>query len=229
MREGSAQGFRNVAGYIFGKNRPRGLRARGAAVKMAMTSPVRVSQRASEMDSVKMAMTAPVRMNADGSEVKVSFVVPSEYSRWTAPMPQEKSVRLRDVRSHVLAVKAFSGPPPNERRVERERGKVVEAVEGAGIKVAVGAEGEETLVYGARPSCPPQRRASLSVLEQPPAALSRSSPGTSAAGLLANGSLDASHAALSVRPAGYHDPFITPNFLRRNEVAVRLQDSSSLA
>ena len=44
---------------------------------------------------------------------------------------------------------SFSGPPPKEERIQRERSKVVAAIERAGAKVASGAEGEETLLYGA--------------------------------------------------------------------------------
>ncbi|KAL1496262.1 hypothetical protein AB1Y20_016225 [Prymnesium parvum] len=148
MREGSARGFRTCAAYLFGKNS-----ARGAAVKMAMTAPVRAVQTAS----------------AAAERVKVSFVVPSKYTPRTAPTPLDGDVRVRQLRPHALAVRAFSGPPPSERRVAAERAALVAALDAAGVPLAAGEEGEETLVYG------------------------------------------------------YHDPFFTPGFLRRNEVAVRVQ------
>lgn len=147
MREGSAEGFRSCAGYIFGKNRARGLPGKGA-VKMAMTSPVRMVQK-SPPDSVKMAMTSPVRMHTDGELVKVSFVVPSKYTRQTAPTPEDKAVVLREVAPHKLAVRTFSGPPPSESRVTSERAKLVAALQKAGVALASGADGAETLVYGA--------------------------------------------------------------------------------
>eukprot|EP00326_Haptolina_ericina_P016070 CAMPEP_0181187456 /NCGR_PEP_ID=MMETSP1096-20121128/10582_1 /TAXON_ID=156174 ORGANISM="Chrysochromulina ericina, Strain CCMP281" /NCGR_SAMPLE_ID=MMETSP1096 /ASSEMBLY_ACC=CAM_ASM_000453 /LENGTH=122 /DNA_ID=CAMNT_0023276431 /DNA_START=10 /DNA_END=378 /DNA_ORIENTATION=+ len=122
-----------------------------------------------------MSMTAPVRSSSDGSQVKVSFVVPSEYTMETAPTPSDRAVSLCTVAPHCLAVRTFSGPPPSERRVELERSRVVEALGAAGLQIAPGADGAETLIYG------------------------------------------------------YHDPFITPNFLRKNEVAVRIRPLSKAA
>ena len=76
----------------------------------------------------------------------------------------DRSVRVRNVQPHLLAARTFSGPPPSERRVERERAKILAALAKHGLRPA----DKETLVYG------------------------------------------------------YHDPFITPSFLRRNEVCVRV-------
>ena len=151
MREGSNVGFRTVAGYIFGKNKPRRT-GRAGPVKMSMTAPVRVAQPVSQSGtggSVKMSMTAPVRSSSDGSQVKVSFVVPSEYTMETAPTPSDRAVSLCTVAPHCLAVRTFSGPPPSERRVELERSRVVEALGAAGLQIAPGADGAETLIYGA--------------------------------------------------------------------------------
>ena len=68
--EASGKGFREVAGYVFGKNRP----------------------------ATQMAMTAPVRMSSDPrggvpSTTRVSFVLEKSYSRRTAPAPL-RGVRL---------------------------------------------------------------------------------------------------------------------------------------
>ena len=161
MRESSGTGFRTVAGYIFGKNKPK--------AKMAMTAPVRMAKSGGEA----MAMTAPVRMAPSESATRVSFVLEKRYSKRTAPAPLSRDVTVREVAPHILAARSFSGPPPSERRVEKERAKVVRALEEAGLTPSNSAE-EGTLVYG------------------------------------------------------YHDPFITPSFLRRNEVCVRVQDCEAL-
>lgn len=161
MRQGSAQGFRKVAGYIFGKNKP--------GDKMAMTAPVRLSA----SGGAKMAMTAPVRIQppSGGSKMKVSFVVGKAYTAKTAPKPTDKSVNLRNVEAHVLAASTFSGPPPKEQRIAQERERVLQAIEDAGLQPESGAE---TLVFG------------------------------------------------------YHDPFATPNFLRKNEVCIKVKDTKSV-
>lgn len=175
MRSGTGTGFRTVAGYIFGKNRPRG---RTPSVKMKMTAPVRVSTtEAASRPSVKMSMTSPVRAAVGGGggigdKVKVSFVLPSEYDVRSAPVPEDRAVSVKRVPQHTLAVRTFSGPPPADARVSAERRRVLVALDAASISVAPGEAGAETLVYG------------------------------------------------------YHDPFITPSFLRRNEVAVRVDPGS---
>lgn len=156
FREPTREGFQNCAGYIFGKNK-----ARDGSVKMAMTAPVRV-----ESQCEKMAMTAPVRVSgASKQNTKVSFVIGSKYSLKTAPKPLDKKVKLRQVPGHTLAVRSFSGPPPKDERVRKERTILEESL----LKENMRAKSEETLVYG------------------------------------------------------YHDPFITPNLLRRNEVAVLVE------
>ena len=152
MRESTGTGFRQVASYLFGQNQPRG-------------QPKALPAGAGE----KMSMTAPVRSSEDGKRTKISFVLPSKFSLRTAPLPLDRKVRLRQVAPHYLAARAFSGPPPGEGRVQRERERVLRALGDRSLRPASGAE---TLVYG------------------------------------------------------YHDPFMTPNFLRKNEVGVYVDGGS---
>jgi len=160
MREGSSTGFRTVAGYIFGKNKPK--------EKMKMTAPVRMTK----SGGAAMAMTAPVRVAPSTEDTRVSFVLEKGYSVRTAPAPLSRDVKVREVKPHILAARRFSGPPPTEGRIEKEKAIIMAALQAAGLKPAGSTEKEATLVYG------------------------------------------------------YHDPFITPSFLRRNEVCVRVEDCS---
>ena len=91
-------------------------------------------------------------------------MIGSSYTMKTVPKPLERSIKLRQVPAHKLAVKKFSGKPPSDDRVQKERQKLQSALEKADVHVHD--KDSTTLVYG------------------------------------------------------YHDPFITPNILRRNEVAV---------
>lgn len=212
FRQPTSQGFRVCAGYIFGKN--KGMRQpktatswfRGdknvEAEKMAMTAPVRVEGSVENVSNTpegeKMAMTAPVRIEGNASDesadsdasknagsTKVSFVIGSKYSLKTVPKPLDsKSIKLREVPAHTLAVRQFNGPPPNDERIRKERQIIDKALAKAELvidesnvkqlelkkKLKKGGD-NKTLVYG------------------------------------------------------YHDPFITPNFLRRNEVAVVVEGS----
>jgi len=161
FRESTGEGFKACAGYIFGKNKPRGERS-GSGEKMAMTAPVRATLSSS---GEKMAMTAPVRVNGGKGNTKVSFVIGSKYSIKTVPKPINNKVKLRQVPAHTLAVRSFAGPPPKDERVNNERRKLETEL----LKENIKPKNQETLVYG------------------------------------------------------YHDPFLTPNFLRRNEVAVLIE------
>jgi len=159
MREAGGKGFRTVAAYVFGKNRPKRT--------MAMTAPVRMSKSGGEA----MAMTAPVRMERADDKMRVSFVLEKSYTTRSAPSPLSRDVRVKNVAPHILAARTFSGPPPSDKRVARERQRVLDALHSQGLAVSAPSE---TLVFG------------------------------------------------------YHDPFITPSFLRRNEVCLRVQESAEL-
>ncbi len=103
-------GFRLLAGYIFGGNTARD--------KVAMTAPV--TQERSE----KVAMTAPVTQQPDGEHWRVRFVMPAGYTLETLPVPNDPAVSLEAVPAKRFAVIRFSGratPPELERRLQALR------------------------------------------------------------------------------------------------------------
>ena len=129
MRKAGSQGFGKCAGYIFGKNEPR---TKGAeSEKMAMTAPVRSVGDAGE----KMAMTSPVRSAGSSGKTKVSFVIGSKYSLQSVPKPIDKSVQVKKINGHYLAATSFSGPPPSDERISKERDAILATLEREGIKV----------------------------------------------------------------------------------------------
>jgi hypothetical protein len=90
------QGFRILAGYIFGGN--KGER------KIAMTAPV--TQAAAP---TKIEMTAPVtQAQADGGFV-VRFTMPRAFTLDTLPEPLDPGIRLREVPGARYAVIRYSG------------------------------------------------------------------------------------------------------------------------
>jgi len=155
FRESTASGFRTCAAYIFGKNK-----SGEDMEKMAMTAPVRVAGNTPEREDTPKV--SPFRLFAPKKESKVSFVIGSKYTMKTVPKPIDKKVKIRQVAAHTLAVKTFSGPPPEDEQVSKELKKIKRVLLKRNIKPKL----KEVHVYG------------------------------------------------------YHDPFLTPNFLRRNEVAV---------
>ena len=166
MRKAGGKGFGKCASYIFGQNisSNNNNKMEDGEEKMQMTAPVRSVGEVSNNE--KMAMTAPVRSvgaaTNTAKKTKISFVIGSKYNLKTVPKPKDKSVKIVKVDEHCLAAVTFSGPPPSDERITKERDLILQTLEREGIR----AKGKETMVYG------------------------------------------------------YHDPVITPNFLRRNEVAV---------
>ena len=96
QKEAANEGFRLLAGYIFGGN----TRRQG----IAMTSPV-----AQEPTSEKIAMTAPVTQTQDAGTWTVRFTMPSAYSLEALPTPNDPKVQLRRVPPARFAVLRFSG------------------------------------------------------------------------------------------------------------------------
>jgi hypothetical protein len=90
-----SEGFRRLAGYIFGGNRAR--------AKIAMTAPV---AQASE----KIAMTAPVAQQSDGSgRWLIRFYAPTSYTVATMPEPNNTQVSIVAVPAETVAVLRFTG------------------------------------------------------------------------------------------------------------------------
>jgi hypothetical protein len=90
------QGFRILAGYIFGKN--KGERA------IAMTAPVTQSA-----EPVKIAMTAPVTQAAAAEGFVIQFTMPRSFTLATLPEPEDARIRLRETPARRYAVIRYSG------------------------------------------------------------------------------------------------------------------------
>jgi hypothetical protein len=95
--QASSEGFKLLAGYIFGGNTKK--------QSIAMTAPV--VQAASE--SEKIAMTAPVMQTGQPGSWTVRFLMPSGYTLDTLPSPNDPRVRLLPVPAARMAVVQFSG------------------------------------------------------------------------------------------------------------------------
>jgi hypothetical protein len=114
------QGFRILAGYIFGKN--KGER------KIAMTAPV-----AQTPAPTKIEMTAPVSQAATDGGYVVQFSMPSEYTLETLPEPLDPQVKLKEVPGGRFAVIRYSGTW-SERNYKEHLEKLERGVEAAGLR-----------------------------------------------------------------------------------------------
>lgn len=115
------EGFRIVAGYIFGGNTSR--------QKVAMTAPV-----TSEAVAEKIAMTAPVMSAPEGEMRTVAFVMPKEYTLETLPIPNDSRVKLVSMPERTMAVVTFSWYRTTNRVQEMEQ-KLLELLKRDGLTI----------------------------------------------------------------------------------------------
>ena len=97
LEDAGSQGFRILAKYIFGDN--QGNR------KVAMTAPVSQERKA----SAKIAMTAPVTQARKDDRFTIQFMMPSEYTRESLPIPNDSRIQIREVPGRRLAAVRYSG------------------------------------------------------------------------------------------------------------------------
>jgi hypothetical protein len=110
MDGASSSGFRLIADYIFGNNTSRA----GGNEKISMTAPVTMTP-----ESETISMTAPVGMEQTGTQWRVYFVMPRQYTLSTLPKPNNPAVSLREVTATNYAVIRFSGLVGEKKRAAK--------------------------------------------------------------------------------------------------------------
>ncbi len=111
-----SDGFRRLAGYIFGGNQ--------SAATIAMTAPV-------TQTSERIAMTAPVGATQAGDgRWAIRFFMPATYSRATLPIPNDPQIRLVDVPAETMAVLRYSGVPSAAAAAEQRAALLVALANG---------------------------------------------------------------------------------------------------
>jgi hypothetical protein len=92
-------GFRLIAAYIFGANKPN--------AKIAMTAPV-------QQQKQTIAMTAPVTQQGTGNAWSVRFIMPKPWTMETLPTPNDARVTLKPIPARRFVAITFSGFATNE-------------------------------------------------------------------------------------------------------------------
>jgi hypothetical protein len=104
------EGFRILAGYIFGANEQQ--------QNISMTAPV---VQEGQSKSQKIAMTAPVVQESQNEGWVMAFMMPSKYTLANLPKPKDSRVILEEVRAKHMAALRFSGsraPKKNTKKSE---------------------------------------------------------------------------------------------------------------
>jgi len=101
-KNGLNEGFRRLAGYLFGAN--------NESARLTMTAPVLSSYPGG---GEPLAMTAPVLADVSGAnelrDQTVAFVMPADRDLDSLPAPRDRRVRLREVPERRAAVLRFRG------------------------------------------------------------------------------------------------------------------------
>ena len=93
----TGEGFRRLAGYIFGGN--------AGEQEVAMTTPV---ERAPTKGR-RIAMTTPVERAPAEDGATITFTMPSEHDLASLPTPNDPRVELRELPAETVAVLRFRG------------------------------------------------------------------------------------------------------------------------
>ena len=142
--EARSAGFRTLAAYIFGANRPAANIAMTAPVeqqRIAMTAPVEQQRIAMTAPVVqqRIAMTAPVEQQAlvpqggrtDGAAAtqawRIRFFMPARWTAESLPLPADPAIAIATLPPETVAVLCFSGVPRPEA-VARQRDALLRAL-----------------------------------------------------------------------------------------------------
>jgi len=114
-KEALNEGFRIVAGYIFGGNTKK--------ESIAMTAPVIEKKSVSE----SIAMTAPVMANIEGESHTIAFGMPKNYTLETLPTPNDQRVKIETVNEKKMAAIRFSWMR-TDARVQSKKQELLDAL-----------------------------------------------------------------------------------------------------
>jgi hypothetical protein len=158
--ESLSNGFRIVAGYIFGGNTKK--------ERIAMTAPV-VAQKVGNT-SERIAMTAPVVAASEGDAQIISFGMPRSYTLETLPTPNDSRVKIVMISARKYAVLRFSWYR-SDARIKQMKEKLLSAL----IRDKVLAQGRTAYAGYNAPWTPPwmNRNEVLAEIESHPSAASR--------------------------------------------------------
>ena len=153
-QQAANKGFRPLAGYIFGANRPNkqvkmtapvttrespvstrespGSTRESGGETISMTAPVTAQSKEGE----KISMTAPVTtmQSNDSATYTVQFSMPAKWTMETLPEPENSNVRLAPQPAQLRLAKTYRGEPSVEEITEA-KAELQSHAESAGLAV----------------------------------------------------------------------------------------------
>jgi effector-binding domain-containing protein len=117
-----SEGFRIVAGYIFGGNTKK--------ESISMTTPVTETSARSQ----SIAMTAPVMATIENESRTIAFGMPKSYTMETLPTPTDSRVQLVTVPEKKMAAIRFSWLRTDDR-VQKKKEQLLEALRKDNINI----------------------------------------------------------------------------------------------
>lgn len=121
LEEAGNKAFRRLFSYISGANHSR--------KSITMTAPV-----SQEPSGEKITMTAPVSQRPAAGKWAVSFMMPARYTIETLPIPDDRSITLRQVPAHRAAAIRYSGFW-SEERFQRHKQKLENWIRENNLKI----------------------------------------------------------------------------------------------
>jgi hypothetical protein len=122
FQEVGNEGFRRLFDYIRGNNRSK--------QDIPMTAPVN-----QEAASAKIPMTAPVGQEKAGGKWRITFVMPSSYTKATLPEPLDPRVKLVEVPGARVAAVRYSGTW-SRARYEAQENRLRDFIMQKGLSIA---------------------------------------------------------------------------------------------
>lgn len=122
----SGDGFRTLAGFIFGNNhlasRPEVIVPADSNQKIAMTAPVTI-----EPEKLEASFT-------QSKQWRVEFTMPSQYSLKTLPIPNNPAIQIKEVSSKTYAVVRYSGLN-TAHRINKETERLFDWLESQNLEI----------------------------------------------------------------------------------------------
>lgn len=138
------EGFRILAAYIFGKNKPvgRDQDADGAETSVSKNGSGSKASRllstaTANFKGQKIDMAAPVTIELEGRRWLITFIMPEEYADNIAalPAPIDNRIEITEIEERKLATIKFAGSA-SERQFTKKRDELLKLIGGMGMSAA---------------------------------------------------------------------------------------------